>query len=488
VELDWLKKNPPHHDLVILDEAQRIKNPKSKSAQAVKALQASRRWALTGTPLENSVKDLVSVFGFVRPGLIRETDSAAAIRTAIKPYVLRRRQDEVLKDLPELREQDVEIELGASQREAYDQAEREGVIKLNEKGDTVNVTHVLALINELRKICNFDPASGASAKTEFVLEELEEIVESGRKALIFNEFVSKEFGLQRVAKLISEAKNFGKQVLPLEISGQISPQARELAVRQFEKDPNRHVLMLNYKVGGIGLNLQVANYVFLFDRWWNPAVEAQAVKRCHRLGQTQGVLAQRLYCKGTIEERILRKLAEKRRLFTQFVDEDRPTVTLGLTEDEIFSLFDLTVQPRRRTPAPSRPRVVLDNLSHKAFEELVALIYEHEGYKVQITGKSHDGGIDLLAERATASGKDRVVVQCKHQKGNVGSPVVRELWGVLNSDTSLTQCALATTAHFTAEAKGFAAGKRIVLIDRKALQELASRHGIAEFVDSPSSR
>src|SRR5205814_893882 len=122
------------------------------------------RWAVTGTPLENSIKDLVSVFGFVKPGLLRETDSTEAIRKSIKPFVLRRRQEEVLKDLPELREQDVEIELGELQRVAYDCAERAGIVQLNEKGETITVTHVFALINRLRQICNFDPTTGASAK------------------------------------------------------------------------------------------------------------------------------------------------------------------------------------------------------------------------------------------------------------------------------------------------------------------------------------
>jgi superfamily II DNA or RNA helicase len=484
-ELEWLKQRPLHHDLIIIDEAQRIKNPESKTSQAVKALTADRRWALTGTPLENSTNDLVSIFGFLHASLVKETDGLERIRKAVKPYMLRRRQEEVLTELPEKIDQDIPIELGGQQREAYDRAERKGIIDLNEKGDSITVTHVFALINKLRQICNFDPASGQSAKADLLLEELEEIVQSGRKALIFGQFVDEPFGLKKLARILGEAKYFGKLPRPLELHGEIRAQQREGIVERFQNDPNHAVLLLNYAVGGVGLNLQAASYVFLFDRWWNPAVEDQAIKRCHRLGQKQTVFAKRLYCKGTIEERILKKLAEKRRVFLNVIDhidEEAPAAALGLSEEEIFSLFNLTVRPRR-TSQPSAPaQLVLDNVDPKEFENLVALIYERDGYSVKVTGRSHDAGIDILAERISAGGKDRIVVQCKHQKHNVGRPVLQQLWGVVSSDPTVTRCDLVTSAGFTPEALEFAIAKRLTLIDRTKLEELARRHGVAQFV------
>jgi superfamily II DNA or RNA helicase len=476
-ELEWLKEKPPTHDLVIIDEAQRIKNPKSKTAQAVKTLKSRRRWALTGTPLENSTEDLVSIFGFVKPGLIHSESGTHKIRTRVKPYILRRRQEEVLKDLPEKIEQDVEVELSGAQRHTYDAAEHEGVVRLNEKGDSITVTHVFALINSLRQICNFDPATGESGKVELLLEELEEILENDRKALIFGHFVDDRFGLKRLSKTLGDAVS--PRPSPLQLHGEIPERQRNGIVESFQRDPNYQLLMLNYRVGGVGLNLQAATYVFLFDRWWNPAIEDQAVKRCHRIGQKHSVIVKRFYCKETIEERILLKLAEKRRLFSHMIDENRPAEAMGLTDEEVFSLFkELTVRPRRMGAQTAPSQIVLDDIDDKYFESLVAEIYAKDGYDVKVTGRSHDGGIDILAERTAGAGRERVIVQCKHQRQSVGRPVVQQLWGAASSDPSVTRCDLVTSASVSAEARGFAAGKRLTLVDRTKLIELAKARGV----------
>jgi SNF2 family DNA or RNA helicase len=483
-ELDWLKHKPPHHDLIIIDEAQRIKNPESGQSQAVKTLIADRRWALTGTPLENSIDDLISILDWVQPNLIKKGEMTAQIRNSVKPYILRRRQEEVLPELPEKIEHDIEVELGERQRRAYDLAERQGIVELNEKGDTITVYHVLTLITKLRQICNFDQGSGESAKADLLLEELEAIVENQRKALVFSQFIDERFGLKKLAKVLSESKACDKQIRVLQLHGEISQGQREGMIEFFETDPNYQVLLLNYSVGAVGLNLQAANYVFLFDRWWNPAVEDQAIKRCHRIGQQRKVFAMRFYCSGTIEERILTILSNKRRLFSDIIDENRPAVSLGLSEEEIFSLFKgLTVRPRRSAQANTPTRVVLDNLDHKRFEVLVALIYERSGYNVKVTGGSHDGGIDIVAERVNAGGRDRIVVQCKHQKQNVGRPVLQQLWGVVHADPTVTRCDLVTSAGFSREAWDFAVGKRLTLIDRGKLEELAVKYGVAQFVN-----
>jgi superfamily II DNA or RNA helicase len=495
-EAEWLKEQRFSHDLVIIDEAQRIKNPEARTSMAVKALNAHRRWALTGTPLENKIEDLISIFDFVRPGLFDDDhgtlgrkvvsdvlfDGHLDLVNVIRPYLLRRRAEEVLDQLPDKSEQDIEIELEGAQREKYDRMEEEGVIELNAKGDTITVTHVFALINRLRQICNFDPVSGASAKLDRLLEDLEEVSESRRKALIFSQFV--EEGVGGLKKLAKELQQREMQVLQLH--GQIPANQRNAVIERFKSDKDFIALLLNFKVGGLGLNLQAANYVFLFDRWWNPAVEDQAVKRVHRIGQTQKVFIRRFYCKNTIEERILRKLEQKRRLFRNVIDEARPEPdSLGLTEEEIFSLFNITVRPRsvsQRSPI----LVVLENMDPTQFEVMVAELYERQGYSVHHTGASRDAGIDVLAERTNAGARERVVIQCKHQQANVGRPVLQQLWGVVTADPSYTRGDLVTSSGFTADAKQFANGKRLSLIDGALLSKLVEEYGVARFEHPPT--
>jgi len=270
-ETDWLKTQKFTHDLIIIDEAQRIKNPESKAAQAVKALHAPRRWALTGTPLENKIEDVLSIFEFIRPGLL-EWANPNYVRDRMKPFFLRRRADEVLPELPAKEDQDVPVTFESSQREAYDVAERDGVVRLNEKGETVTVQHVFALIKRLMQICNFEPVSGESAKLDRMKGDLEEIIESGRKLLIFSQFVAEPFGLKQLRSVLPRICKV------VEMHGEVSDHQREAAKKSFNEDPVTNTMLLHYRVGGLGLNLQAANYVYLYDRWWNPAVEDQAVK------------------------------------------------------------------------------------------------------------------------------------------------------------------------------------------------------------------
>lgn len=489
-EAEWLQQQRFSHDLVVIDEAQRIKSPTAKTSLAVKALEAERRWALTGTPLENRIEDLVSIFDFVRPGLFRNreedlfgehTDLAptggTTVPRMIAPHLLRRRAEDVLPELPEKSEQDVKIELGVAQRETYDRMETEGVIELNARGDSITVTHIFALINRLRQICNFDPVTGASAKFEYLLEDIEEVSASGRKALIFSQFVAEPYGLKKVSEKLEK---YGQRVL--ELHGRIPQNRRGAVIKAFESDPEISALLLNFAVGGVGLNLQVANYVFLFDRWWNPAVEDQAVKRVHRIGQTQKVFIKRFYCKETIEERILQKLSEKRRLFRNIIDDARPEPdSLGLTEEEIFSLFNLTIRPRRSSRRKDPVPLVFESMDPTQFEIMVAEVYERQGYVTHLSGGSHDAGIDVLAEKENAAGMERVVIQCKHQKANVGRPVLQQLWGVVAADQSVTRGDLVTSSNFSSHARDFARGKRLTLIAGEMISKLARDLGVVKW-------
>jgi SNF2 family DNA or RNA helicase len=253
--------------------------------------------------------------------------------------ILRRTKDDVQSDMPPKIIRDLEVELTPAQQQAYTLAEDEGVVHLNELGETITVQHVFQLVMRLKQICNFDPLTGESAKLEQLLMDLEEVAESGRKALIFSQWVEP---LEILAKALAP---FG----PLKYHGRVPQRERTPILDRFKSDPSCHVLLMSYGTGSVGLNLQFSNYVFLFDRWWNPAVEDQAINRAHRIGQQHPVTITRFLSEGTIEQRIATILEAKRKVFNDLLAQaDKPT-TMGLTEDEIFGLFDIRARPKGRT-------------------------------------------------------------------------------------------------------------------------------------------
>src|SRR5262249_5448209 len=176
-------------DLVVLDEAQRIKNRDAKTAQVVRSIRRERGWALTGTPIENSPEDLINIFEFLDPGRIPPETPAKTLPKLTGDSVLRRTKEDVQMDLPPKVVRDMAIELTAAQREAYNLAENEGVIRLNALGETITVQHVFQLVMRLKQICNFDPVTGASAKLEQLLADMEEVAANGRKAIVFSQWV-----------------------------------------------------------------------------------------------------------------------------------------------------------------------------------------------------------------------------------------------------------------------------------------------------------
>ena len=325
------EQGPLRFDLVVLDEAQRIKNRLSTTSQIVRSISRSRNWALTGTPVENSPEDLVGIFEFLSPGFLSSDMKPRRMGRTVSDYVLRRTKDLVLTDLPPKLFRDAEMELSPEQRESYRLAEDDGVVRLTEMGDAATIQHVFELVLRLKQICNFDPATGTSAKLERLEADLEEIARSGRKAIVFSQWVC---SLKRLAKTLGR---FG----PLEYHGQIPSKRRDDVIARFRDDPNSHVLLMSYGAGSVGLNLQFTNYVFLFDRWWNPAVEDQAINRAHRIGVDGPVTVTRFLMLETIEERINLILEEKRELFDTIFSEGHNPRKMGLTQDEIFGLFQL---------------------------------------------------------------------------------------------------------------------------------------------------
>jgi SNF2 family DNA or RNA helicase len=318
-------------DLVVLDESQRIKNRSSTTSQIVRSIPRSRSWALTGTPVENSPDDLVGIFEFLSPGFLTPNLKPRRMGKLVGDYILRRTKDRVLTELPPKMFRDADVTLTPEQRDTYRLAEDEGVLKLTKMGDAATIQHVFELVLRLKQICNFDPATGASSKLERLSADLDEVAASGQKAIVFSQWVGTLDALKRRLA----------RFRPLSYDGRVPSKKRDEVIQQFKDDCRRSLLLISYGAGGVGLNLQFAQYVFLFDRWWNPAVEDQAINRVHRIGASGPVTVTRFLAVATIEERIDQILEEKREIFDTIFSDTQPHQHLGLTRQEIFGLFHL---------------------------------------------------------------------------------------------------------------------------------------------------
>ena len=323
-------------DVVVADEAQRIKN-RNDTSDALKGLQRTRSWALTGTPIENHEEELASILEFVdHDGSVppkRYRPSAELLRRHGE-LQLRRKKSDVLEDLPPKQVTTVPIDLNPRQRNRYEKAERDGIVYLRSLGVEVGVRHVLELITRLKQICNADPETGESSKLSDIKDRLEQLTAQGHKALLFSQFVHDTFGVAAAAKCL---KDFN----PLTITGDMSQQERVQVIECFKTRNEHKVLIMSLRVGGLGLNLQEASYVFHLDRWWNPAMEIQAEARSHRYGQTVKVNVIKYSCSGTIEQRIDEILERKQALFDQLIDDVSLDLSTRMNRDELFGLFGL---------------------------------------------------------------------------------------------------------------------------------------------------
>ena len=327
-------------DVVIADEAQRIKN-RNATSNALKGLQRRRAWALTGTPLENDEEELASILEFVDHtgrASARHYRPGAELRRRHRQLQLRRKKGDVLDDLPPKQVTKVLIPLHVKQKESYDRAEREGIVYLKSLGAEVRVQHVLELITRLKQICNADPETGQSSKLRDIRERLGQLVAQGHRALVFSQYASATFGVGAAASYL-QAFN------PLAVTGDMRQGERVSTIDRFKTTDAHKALVLSLRVGGVGLNLQEASYVFHLDRWWNPAVEHQAEDRSHRFGQTAKVNVIKYSCAGTIEERIDAILKRKQDLFDQLIDDVSLNLSARLSSEEIFGLFGLEPPP-----------------------------------------------------------------------------------------------------------------------------------------------
>ncbi len=327
---DWLEQGT-HFDLVILDEAQRIKNPSSTTSEVVRSIPRTRSWALTGTPIENSPDDLVGIFEFLSPGSLKKGMPLRQMAEVTRDHMIRRTKDMVLTDMPPKLFRDAELDLAPEQRATYEMAENEGVLHLNELEEQITIQHVFELVLRLKQICNFDPVTSASSKMERLEADLEEVAASGKKAIVFSQWV------HTLEKIDQRLGRFH----PLQYHGKIPSPKRDGILKEFKENKSRHVLLMSYGAGSVGLNLQFCEYVFLFDRWWNPAVEDQAINRAHRIGAAGPVTVTRMLSMETIETRINEILEEKREMFNAVFSEDLTPTSVGLTASEIFGLFKL---------------------------------------------------------------------------------------------------------------------------------------------------
>lgn len=344
---------------VILDEGQQIKNPDSKAAKAARHLRAENRLVLTGTPLENRLLDLWSLMTFATPGALgdrayfhrhfdRRKDERATERLSarLRPFMIRRTKGQVAKELPARTEESMLCEMTGVQEQLYrDELARAQHMVLSTSGfDGLNRQRfaILQALTRLRQICCHPSlvqkgTDGAddSAKLTATLELIEELNAEGHKVLLFSQFVS----MLKIIREKLEAMN-----LPYHWLTGASTNRAEI-VRAFQEDEKASVFLLSLKAGGSGLNLTAASYVILYDPWWNPAVEAQAIDRAHRIGQTQPVMAYRMLTKNTIEEKIM-LLQQKKNIMAANVLGGEAGFARTLEREDFEFLFDIEAEER----------------------------------------------------------------------------------------------------------------------------------------------
>jgi SNF2 family DNA or RNA helicase len=344
-------QSPPRRitwDTVVLDEAQKIKNRDAEVSRKCKLLPRRRAWALTGTPLENSLDDLASILEFVAPLPEGATPDklfpGPALLDRHRTLQLRRKKIDVLPQLPPKVVTEVTLALAGEQRQTYERAEQEGVLRLREQGEDVRIENVLELILRLKQICNFCPATGRSAKLDDLIERLQTLTAEGHRALVFSQFTDQRHGARAIARQLQPFQ-------PLTYTGNLSTAERERVLEEFKQHLEHKVLVLSLRAGGHGLNLQEASYVFHFDRWWNPATEHQAEDRSHRMGQVFPVNVFKYLCEDTIEERIDQILRRKQSLFDEVVDDVSVDLRTRLSTTELFGLFELA-PPRAHPGGP----------------------------------------------------------------------------------------------------------------------------------------
>jgi len=351
-DIGWLKKY--YFNYIFLDESQLIKNPSSLRYHAARLLQSRNKIAMTGTPIENNTFDLYGQLSFACPGLLgtkqffrdqysspidkfKNNTSAIALKKKVSPFILRRTKKEVAAELPDKTEMVLYCEMGNAQKNAYDACKNEYLqFLMGQKEEDLpkHTLHVLKGLTQLRQICN-SPAllkdellhGVSSSKITTLMEEIDSHAPQ-HKILVFSQFVSM---LDLIKKELQE-----KDIQFEYLTGQTKN--RESRVSNFQNNPDIRVFLISLKAGGTGLNLTEADYVYLVDPWWNPAVENQAIDRCYRIGQKKNVVAVRLICPETIEEKIMKLQETKKELVSDIIQTDN-SIFKSLSKHDLIALF-----------------------------------------------------------------------------------------------------------------------------------------------------
>jgi SNF2 family DNA or RNA helicase len=353
VEGDW--------QLAVLDEAQAIKNPDAKQTRTVKSLKARARFALTGTPIENRLGDLWSIFDFVNPGLLgsskeftsfvkglanRPHNPYGPLRELVRPYILRRLKTDktVIADLPDKTEVKAFCHLSRKQAALYEQSVKELAAQLENSEGIQRKGLVLSFLMRFKQICNHpsqwlsdgDWSETDSGKWARLRDIAEVIASRQEKVLVFTQF--REVTGPLAAFLGSV---FGRPGLVLH--GETEVKQRKEIVRRFQEDEGVGFFVLSLKAGGAGLNLTAASHVVHFDRWWNPAVENQATDRAFRIGQTRNVLVHKFVCRGTVEDKIDQLIESKRQLSTDLLEGGADLLLTEMKDEELLKLVALDI-------------------------------------------------------------------------------------------------------------------------------------------------
>ena len=343
-----------HFNYIFLDESQAIKNPESQRYKSVRLLQSRNKIVLTGTPIENNTFDLFGQFSFACPGLLgnkqrftdhysqpidkfKDAGRAVELQKKINPFLLRRTKAQVATELPDKTEMIIYCEMGEEQRAIYDsykQEFREFLMASSNQKSRMDTMHILAGLTKMRQICNSPSLlndqefyGNSSAKIDVLMEEIE-AKSSEHKMIIFSQFVS----MLDLIKVELENRQ-----IPFEyLTGKTKN--RQSKVEEFQTNSKVRVFLISLKAGGTGLNLTEADYVYLVDPWWNPAVENQAIDRCYRIGQKKNVVAVRLICPDTIEEKIMKLQESKKDLVNDLIKTDE-TILKSLSKSDLIGFF-----------------------------------------------------------------------------------------------------------------------------------------------------
>ena len=348
---DFDKYEDMTFDFCIIDEGQNIKNPFAQSSEAIKEVKAKVKFALTGTPIENNLMELWSIFDFVMPGYLysksrfqekfmgtKDENAVKELKKLIRPFILRRLKSNVMKELPEKIEKKFFVEMTEEQKKIYSTFVKDIQEKMENKDFSKDKITVFSYLTKLRQLC-LDPSiivdgyTGGSAKIDVALEIIKENIESNNKMLLFSQFTSVLSSIREVL----DSNNIGYYYL----DGQTKASSRLNMVNSFNEDKEKKVFLISLKAGGTGLNLTSANVVIHFDPWWNPAIEDQATDRAHRIGQKNLVEVIKLISQGTVEEKIITMQENKKELINQVMEGDfkEGGFLKSLSDKDIIELF-----------------------------------------------------------------------------------------------------------------------------------------------------